>query len=57
MVCRNPEKCKNAASLISETIPDAKIDIMIVDLASLKAVEKLASTVNEKYDSLEHIGE
>ncbi len=52
MACRNIEKAENAKSIILKTIATADIDIIQIDLNSLKSVRKFANTFCNKYNHL-----
>lgn len=53
MACRNLEKAKKAKIDILKTYPDAKLEIISIDLADLNSVRKFAETYKNKYDSLD----
>lgn len=53
MACRNLEKANKAKSQISETIPEAKLDALQIDLSSLKSVRSFAKSFLSKYDRLD----
>lgn len=46
MAVRNVETCKKVKETIIRELPEAKIDIMELDLASLVSVRKFASEYN-----------
>jgi NAD(P)-dependent dehydrogenase (short-subunit alcohol dehydrogenase family) len=50
MACRNLEKAKAAKTKIEQQVPDAQLEVMEIDLSSLKSVRKFASEflVNHK---------
>jgi len=53
MACRNPEKAQLAASEIRNTNPQAKLELLELDLASLKSVRKFAGDFSARYDRLD----
>ncbi|MDZ7681073.1 MAG: oxidoreductase [Fodinibius sp.] len=53
MACRNEQKADQAKSDILSEVPDADLDIMIVDLASLQSVRAFASAFKQKYQKLD----
>ena len=55
MVCRNEEKAKIAKSKILKEVPQAKIDVVIGDLSSIKKVTDLAYEIEKKYPTIDVI--
>lgn len=53
MTSRNKERWMEALNKIKEEIPNAKLDLMILDLADLENVKKFAKEFNDKYDKLD----
>jgi NAD(P)-dependent dehydrogenase (short-subunit alcohol dehydrogenase family) len=53
MACRNMDKAENAKNDILERVPDADLEIMELDLASLSSVRSFAEAFREKYDKLD----
>ncbi len=53
MGCRNPQKADDARKKIIDEIPDADLDVMILDLASQKSVANFADAFLEKYERLD----
>ncbi|MCG8671740.1 MAG: oxidoreductase [Pseudomonadales bacterium] len=53
MACRNLSKAEDAKQQILDSVPNADIDIVKLDLADLKSVEACAKIINEKYDQLD----
>lgn len=53
MACRSDEKCSRAKELIKKEIPDADIEMMIVNLCSLSSVRELAVEFRRRYDRLD----
>ena len=53
MACRNPQKADAARKKIMDEIPDADLDVMILDLASQKSVADFADAFLEKYERLD----
>src|SRR5579859_7840580 len=41
MACRNPKRAQDALAAIQRTVPDAKLEWMELDLASLKSIRGL----------------
>lgn len=52
MACRNEGKAESAASEIKEEYPEADLDILLLDLASLDSVEQFADKFKNRYDKL-----
>lgn len=53
MACRNLEKATKAKSQILETVPKAKLDVLEIDLSSLKSVRSFAEAFLAKYNRLD----
>ncbi len=53
MACRNIEKAESAKAGILKKVPTADIEIMELDLTSLKSVRKFAHSFSEKYNQLD----
>ena len=53
LACRNMEKAQAALARIQAEIPDAKAEIMQLDLASLASVRRFADTFQSKTDRLD----
>lgn len=53
MACRNEEKAKKAKADIESTIPNADLEIMILDLNDLDSVRRFANEYTEKYKRLD----
>lgn len=53
MACRSVEKAEAALAHIQAEIPDASIDIMMLNLASLDSVRQFAADFKAKYDRLD----
>lgn len=53
MACRNIDKAEDAKSEIIKSIPQADIEIMKLDLNSLKSVRKFAESYCTKYNQLD----
>jgi NAD(P)-dependent dehydrogenase (short-subunit alcohol dehydrogenase family) len=53
MACRNANKATAAADAIQAEIPNAKLDIMALDLSSLASIRSFAVNFQEKYDTLD----
>jgi len=49
LACRNLNKAETAKAAILEEIPNAKLDIIQLDLADLSSVEAFVSAFNKKY--------
>jgi NAD(P)-dependent dehydrogenase (short-subunit alcohol dehydrogenase family) len=53
LVCRSMDKAATALDLILKEIPDAKVEAMHLDLASLKSIKAFAQAFIKKYDRLD----
>ena len=53
MACRNMEKGKEAVNELIEEIPNAKIELMQLDLSKLKSVHEFANKFNQQFDRLD----
>ena len=53
MACRSLERGQRATEKIKQTIPAAKLDLMELDLASLKSIHAFADAFKNKYDRLD----
>lgn len=53
MACRNPQKADIAMQKIKDDIPNADLDIILLDLASQKSVEDFANEFMLKYHRLD----
>lgn len=53
MACRNMEKAEKAKDSILQAIPDASVEVMELDLASLASVRLFAETFLFKHDQLD----
>ena len=53
LACRSMEKARVALDQIQSEIPDAQVEIMHLDLASLESVRKFADQFNAQYDRLD----
>lgn len=53
MACRNEEKARAAQADVLSTHPNAKTDLLIMDVADLSSVEKGVETFKKKYDRLD----
>jgi NAD(P)-dependent dehydrogenase (short-subunit alcohol dehydrogenase family) len=53
MACRNMEKGKKALTDIKREVPNAKIELMQLDLASLKSVHAFSEEFRQNYDRLD----
>ncbi len=52
MGCRNPEKAEKAKNEIITENPNAKLEIIQLDLADLKSIQRFADELNKKYQQL-----
>ena len=52
MACRNPEKGQQAVDEILAKHPNAKLDLMQLDLSDLQSVKDFADKVHNRYDKL-----
>ncbi len=53
MACRSIERAENARRRILKRVPNAQLDIILLDLNSLASVKKFAEEFKEKYDHLD----
>ncbi|KAA3633573.1 MAG: SDR family NAD(P)-dependent oxidoreductase [Bacteroidetes bacterium] len=53
MACRNQQKAEKAKAAILDKVPDADLEIEILDLGNLDSVKNFASKFIEKYDRLD----
>jgi NAD(P)-dependent dehydrogenase (short-subunit alcohol dehydrogenase family) len=53
MACRNLEKAQRARDAIKAAVPSAKLELMKLDLASLKSIHAFAQTYKRTYDRLD----
>ena len=53
LACRSMDKAQTALNLILEEIPDAKAEVMQLDLMSLKSIRKFAEEFKTKYKRLD----
>lgn len=52
MACRSQDKAESAAAEVKEDYPEADLEIILLDLASLNSIEHFAGKFNERYDQL-----
>ncbi|QZT37443.1 SDR family NAD(P)-dependent oxidoreductase [Halosquirtibacter xylanolyticus] len=55
MACRNLKKAAKAKNEIIEDLPDAKIEIMPLDLSSRRSIEEFVPKVEKKYDTIDFL--
>lgn len=53
MACRNPSKAQAALDEIRRRVPQARLDVMALDLADLASVRRFASEFSAKYPRLD----
>jgi len=53
LLCRNKEKGENAVLEIQKESPDARIDLMVCDLALLKSIKSFIEDFRSKYSKLD----
>ncbi|MEZ4830036.1 MAG: oxidoreductase [Bacteroidia bacterium] len=53
MACRNMPKANQAKEKIQQQLPDADIEVMEIDLSSLKSVRKFAHDFQARYNTLD----
>ena len=53
MVCRNEEKAIKSKNKILNNVPEAKIDVIIGDLSSIKKVQDLATEIQKRYSTID----
>ncbi len=52
LACRNMEKARKALDRLKNEVPDAKIEVIQLDLASLKSIHKFAENFKKNYSRL-----
>lgn len=52
MACRSEIRGKQALKRITDQVPEAKLELMLLDLSSLDEVKKFSQTFKERYDKL-----
>lgn len=53
LACRNEQKAEKAKEKILKEVPDANLEIMLIDLADLDSVRAFAKNYLDKYDQLD----
>ncbi len=53
MASRNQERATNAKEEILKTVPDASIDIILIDLANMDSIHNFAKVFKDKYNQLD----
>lgn len=53
MACRNLVRAQRSLEAIQHAVPDAKLELMELDLASLKSIQTFAKVFKSKYDKLD----
>jgi len=53
LACRNEQKAQQAQRDILDEVPDANIEIMLVDLSSLSSVRSFAQSFKQQFDKLD----
>jgi NAD(P)-dependent dehydrogenase (short-subunit alcohol dehydrogenase family) len=53
MACRNMAKANAAKERIESKVKNAQLEVMLIDLSSLKSIRKFAETFNSKYQKLD----
>lgn len=53
MACRNLERAQRSLDAIKQAVPSAKLELMKLDLASLKSIRDFAETFKSKYHRLD----
>ena len=53
LLCRNKEKGENAVSEIKKETPNASVDLMVCDLASMKSIQSFIEDFKGKYSKLD----
>ncbi len=53
MACRNLERAQRSLDAIKQAVPSAKLELMKLDLASLKSIRDFAEAFKSKYDKLD----
>lgn len=52
LACRDPEKCATARASIASSAPDARLDVIELDLSDLESVSDCARAVRHGYEAL-----
>ncbi|ANQ49518.1 SDR family NAD(P)-dependent oxidoreductase [Flammeovirga sp. MY04] len=55
MACRSQQKAMNARNLLLKDVPDARIDVILIDLNSLQSVRDFVINFTDKYDRLDYL--
>lgn len=55
MASRNESKLKEAKRKLLEEVPNADLEIEIVDLANLDSIKKFSERINSKYDKIDYL--
>lgn len=55
LACRNPEKAKAAMAAVRAKVPDAKLDLVIIDVSDMDSVEAGAAQIRAKYRRLDYL--
>jgi len=55
MICRNPEKAKNARKEITEETGNDQADILICDLSDMSQIRETAARIRENYNRLDRL--
>ena len=53
LACRSPERGQAALAALKTEVPDAKAEVMLLDLASLASIERFATEFGERYSRLD----
>lgn len=53
LVCRNVQKGKNALEEVKKEVPDANLDLMLCDLASITSIREFIQKFKAKYQGLD----
>jgi NAD(P)-dependent dehydrogenase (short-subunit alcohol dehydrogenase family) len=53
LACRNLDKGRAAAELMREHVPDARLDVLALDLADLASVRRFAKDITDRFDALD----
>ena len=53
MGCRNSEKANEAKNKILKEYPDAKLDIILLDLMDFDSIQNFTDSINKKYDKVD----
>lgn len=53
MACRNAKKAEDAVALVKQSAPNARLEVMALDLSSLASIETFAKQLAEKHPAID----